>query len=94
MGVDGVTHMVGDLFGIGQGFRDTNTWLAIMTNNAYPDSFYAGDALGSFNSWMRWISGILFGLGIVWYGFPYLEVFFTSTADRIKTKFHQANLPL
>ena len=94
MGVDGITHMVSDLFGIGQGFRDTNTWLATLTNNAFPDSFYAGDALGSFNSWMRWVSGFLFGLGIVWFGFPYLEDFFTSTATKIKTKFQQANFPL
>jgi hypothetical protein len=94
MGVDGITHMVSDLFGIVQGFRDTNIWLATLTNNAYPDSTYAGDAIGLFNSWMRWVSGILFGLGIVWFSFSYLEDFFTSTATKIKTKFLQANLTL
>jgi hypothetical protein len=70
--------MISDLFGIGQGFRDSNAWLAVLTNQAFRAYFYAGDALGSFNSWMRWITGILFGLGIVWFGFPYLDDFFTE----------------
>ena len=48
--VDGGTHAVSDLAGIGQGFRDTNAWLAVLTNNAFLTTFYAGDALGSFNS--------------------------------------------
>jgi hypothetical protein len=61
--------MVSDFAGIGEGFRDSNIWLATLTHHAYPATFYAGDALGSFNSWMRWFSGILFGAGIVWFGF-------------------------
>jgi hypothetical protein len=65
----GITHMVSDFAGIGEGFRDSNIWLATLTHHAYPATFYAGDALGSFNSWMRWFSGILFGAGIVWFGF-------------------------
>lgn len=94
MGIDGFTHMVSDFAGIGQGFRDSNAWLATLTNNAFPKSFYAGDALGSFNSWMRWISGIFFGWGIVWFGFPYLDDFFVSTAEIIKAKFQRAGLEL
>jgi len=69
--MDGGTHTLSDFAGIGQGFRDTNQWLAIMTNNSFPATFYAGDALGSFNSIMRFISGLLAGLGIVWLAFPY-----------------------
>ena len=72
IGIDGVTHMLSDLAGIGQGFRDTNQWLAVLTNNALPATFYAGDALGSFNSLMRLITGPLAGLGIVWLAFPYI----------------------
>jgi uncharacterized membrane protein len=94
MGIDGTTHMVSDLFGIGQGFRDSNAWLAMLTNHAFPVGFYAGDTLGSFNSWMRWITGILFGLGIVWFGFPYLDEFFSDTAATIKAKFERAELDL
>lgn len=74
LAVDGGTHMFSDLVGIGQGFRDSNQWLILLTNNVLPASFYAGDALGSFNSWMRLVTGLLAGLGIVWLVFPY---FFT-----------------
>lgn len=70
--IDGITHAVSDLGGIGQGFRDANQWLAVLTNNAFSASFYAGDALGSFNSIMRLITGLLAGLGIVWLVFPYI----------------------
>lgn len=76
MGVDGASHFISDLSGIGQGFRDQNWWLAELTNHALPVGFYVGDTLGSFNSWMRLISGVLFGLGVVWFGFPYLDDFF------------------
>jgi uncharacterized membrane protein len=70
--IDGSTHAISDLRGIGLGFRDTNQWLAALTNNALSPAFYAGDALGSFNSWARLISGLLAGLGIVWLAFPYI----------------------
>ncbi|MGH2536697.1 MAG: DUF2085 domain-containing protein, partial [Candidatus Promineifilaceae bacterium] len=54
MAVDGMAHLISDYTaGIGQGFRDSNAWLAALTNNALPPTFYAGDALGSFNSWLR-----------------------------------------
>ena len=72
LSLDGVTHMLSDLAGIGQGFRDSNEWLVALTNNALSPSFYAGDGLGSFNSWMRLITGFLAGLGIVWFVFPYI----------------------
>src|SRR5690606_31561517 len=48
MAVDGGTHWLSDLAGIGQGFRYTNAWLAGLTGNILPAWFYAGDALGSF----------------------------------------------
>lgn len=73
LALDGGTHLVSDLAGIGQGFRDRNAWLAALTGNALPAGFYAGDGLYSFNSWMRLASGILFGWGLVWFGFAYLE---------------------
>ena len=71
LALDGGTHAVSDLAGIGLGFRDTNTWLVALTNNAYPATFYVGDALGSFNSIMRFVTGLLAGLGLVWLAFPY-----------------------
>jgi uncharacterized membrane protein len=73
MAVDGTSHFFSDLAGVGQGFRDSNAWLAAITNQAFVPGFYAGDALGSFNSWMRLLTGITFGLGVVWFGFPFIE---------------------
>lgn len=73
MVIDGSTHFVSDLAGLGQGFRDTNAWLAVLTGNGLPAAFYAGDALGSFNSWMRLITGALFGISIGFWALPYLE---------------------
>ena len=70
--LDGGTHMISDFAGIGQGFRYTNQWLAVLTNNALPATFYAGDAIGSFNSIMRFITGLLAGFAIAWLVFPYI----------------------
>lgn len=73
MAIDGLTHLVSDLAGIGLGFRDSNIWLVTLTSSIFPPAFYAGDAWGSFNSIMRLVTGLLFGLGVVWFGFPYLD---------------------
>ncbi|MBN1454134.1 MAG: DUF2085 domain-containing protein [Anaerolineales bacterium] len=78
MAVDGGTHFISDLAGIGLGFRDSNLWLANLTHFAISANFYAGDALGSFNSWMRIITGLLAGLGLVWFAFPYLDTAFSE----------------
>lgn len=79
MVVDGTTHFISDWAGLGQGFRDTNIWLVSLTNNAFTPSFYAGDALGSFNSWMRFVTGVLFGVGIVLFSFPHIDVAIQDT---------------
>lgn len=68
--LDGGTHMVSDFAGIGQGFRDTNGWLQRLTQDAFPATFFQGDTLGSFNSWMRLLTGLPFGLGIAAFLFP------------------------
>ncbi len=69
--LDGGTHAVSDLAGIGDGFRDSNVWLAALTQHSLPAWFYAGDALGSFNSWARLITGVIAGLGVAWLVFPW-----------------------
>jgi uncharacterized membrane protein len=62
--IDGTSHFLSDLSGIGQGFRDNNAWLSALTGNMLVSTFYAGDALGSFNSLMRLVTGVLFGMGL------------------------------
>lgn len=76
--LDGTSHLISDFWGIGQGFRDTNLWLAVLTNHIFPAAFYAGDAWGSFNALMRLLTGVSFGFGIVWFGFPYLNDSFSG----------------
>jgi uncharacterized membrane protein len=92
--VDGGTHFISDLAGIGRGFRDSNAWLAGLTNNFFPSSFYAGDALGSLNSLMRLVTGVLFGLGLALFAFPHLESALADAAREIEEKFQRAGIPL
>lgn len=73
MAIDGGTHAISDLAGVGQGFRDTNAWLAALTGSVFPKAFYVGDGLGSFNSWMRLFSGVTFGLAVVRFALPYID---------------------
>ncbi len=70
--IDGTTHAISDLAGMGWGFRDSNRWLAVLTNHSLSMEFYTGDALGSFNSWARLLTGLLAGLAIAWLVFPYI----------------------
>jgi uncharacterized membrane protein len=91
MAVDGFTHMVSDFAGIGQGFRDSNVWLALLTGNALPAWFYAGDALGSFNSWTRLFSGLTFGLGIVGLLLPTIDaVQWTAPKSSVQVPLQEA----
>src|SRR3990170_4111366 len=92
--LDGASHMVSDLAGVDQGFRSTNAWLAALTANRLPPSFYAGNALGAFNSWMRLISGTLFGIGAVWFAFPHVDLSFREPAGAIRAKFERAGVEL
>lgn len=90
MAIDGGTHLISDIAGLGNGFRDSNAWLAALTGNILPVAFYAGDALGSFNSWMRLLTGALFAIGAVWLAYPYLESEFAGAAAQIHEKFQNA----
>lgn len=97
MVIDGGTHLVSDVLAgpnFGQGFRDTNVWLAQLTNQAFPASFYAGDALGSFNSWMRLLSGVLFGIASVWLAFPYADATFNQVREALDDKFKRLGQPI
>lgn len=97
MVIDGGTHLLSDLqagANFGSGFRDTNIWLAQLTGQAFPASFYAGDALGSFNSWMRLLTGALFGLATVWFAFPYVEATFYQFREALEEKFKRLGQPI
>ena len=70
MGIDGVTHAISDLFGFKNGFRYHNTWLVNFTHNIFDSTFYIGNAIGSFNWWMRLLSGLIFGIGLMYIILP------------------------
>ena len=95
LALDGFSHMISDVTaGIGLGFRDSNLWLANFTNNALAPKFYSGDAIGSFNSWMRLITGLLFSLGVVWAFYPRLHSNFSDKALQIRDKFQVAGIKI
>lgn len=91
LGLDGVTHMVNDIVAgsSGLGFRDTNEWLRLLTLNAFPETFYYGNMLGSFNSFARWITGLLFGFLTVFALFPYIAYAFKDTRRDLESQLDQ-----
>lgn len=81
--LDGGTHVLNDLlYGVsGGGFRDTNTWLAWLTGNAFP-GFYAGDSAGTFNWWLRLLTGLAAAWGVAFWLFPWLDRLFRDERAR------------
>lgn len=74
MAIDGSTHMISDsLGGLTAGFRYHNSWLASLTGNLLPAAFYSGDAIGSFNSIVRLLTGLFAATGAVWLAFPIID---------------------
>lgn len=97
LGLDGFSHFINDIVAgtSGAGFRDTNAWLQALTFNSLPATFYAGDEFGSFNSWSRWVTGLLFGFTTVFAVFPIIAESMRATAydlqaqlDRIRASEH------
>jgi uncharacterized membrane protein len=85
--IDGTTHMISDTSsGLAAGFRYDNRWLADLTGHRLPSWFYVGDRFGSFNSWMRLLSGLAFGFGSVWLAFPYVDRSVLETAAELRMK--------
>lgn len=83
LALDGGTHTLNDLlYGISaRGFRDTNAWLALLTGNLFP-AFYAGDHAGTFNWWMRLVTGLLAAWGVAFWFFPWLDRLFQDESSR------------
>lgn len=71
LALDGTTHLINDALRLD--FRQTNQWAVILTQNAFPPAFYAGDMFGSLNSVLRIVSGILFGYGVVGFLWPIMD---------------------
>ena len=65
--------MISDLWGVTAGFRQSNAWLAVLTGNLLPPTFYAGDAWGSFNSLARLGTGLLAAFGLIFWLLPIVD---------------------
>jgi uncharacterized membrane protein len=93
--IDGGTHLISDAVGgLRGGFRYENQWLAALTSHALPTWFYVGDGLGSFNSWMRLISGVAFGFALIWLAYPYIHRSVSEVAAELRAKLTRAQQPM
>lgn len=93
LGLDGFTHFINDIVAgsSGQGFRDTNDWLRALTGGIFPDEFYYGNMLGSFNSYARWITGVLFGVTTVFAIFPIVNNALLDTQQDLEYQLARIN---
>ena len=81
---DGLSHMVSE--NSGEGFRQSNTWAVTLTGGGLPASFYSGTTFGTLNWLLRTVTGLLFGLGLAWFLFPYLARRFMSIRLRLEPR--------
>ncbi|MEW5961789.1 MAG: DUF2085 domain-containing protein, partial [Chloroflexota bacterium] len=82
--LDGFSHMLSE--NSGQGFRASNAWAVNLTGGVLPDWFYAGSTIGSLNWLLRTLTGLLFGLGLVWFLFTYLSYRFGMMRAQLETR--------
>jgi hypothetical protein len=82
--IDGFSHMISE--NSGQGFRVDNAWAVSLTAGTLPATFYKGTIIGSLNWLLRTVTGIVFGLGLVWFLFTYLSYRFTAIRGQLEPK--------
>lgn len=88
MGVDGFTHLIDDVTGIG--WRATNAWAVPIFGAGMDPSFYTGTAWGSLNSLLRLVTGLLFGFGVVWFAYPLIGIGFDDIAGQAQMQLERA----
>lgn len=71
--LDGFSHMISES---GGGFRADNNWFVVITGGMGTAVFYTGATMGTLNWWLRSLTGLLFGLGLVWFAFPRFADYF------------------
>jgi len=81
--IDGFSHMASEG---GSGFRETNEWLVGLTGGVFTAVFYTGTVPGSFNWWLRTLTGLLFGLGLVWFLFPRFADYFNKRKRELEPR--------
>jgi hypothetical protein len=85
--VDGFSHMLSE--NSGAGFRQSNAWAVALTEGIFSAAFYEGTTIGSLNWLLRTVTGLLFGLALVWFLFSYLSIRFEEMRTRLEPKFQK-----
>ncbi len=81
--LDGFSHIASEA---GSGFRGSNEWLVVLTGGMGTAVFYTGDTIGTLNWWLRTLTGLLFGLGLVWFTFPRFANYFAGVKRQLERK--------
>jgi uncharacterized membrane protein len=84
MMLDALSHMATERMGFP--FREGNLWAVWLTGGAFPTNFYTGTTMGSLDWLLRTVTGLLFGLGTVWYLYPYLHRNFANIRKELEPK--------
>jgi uncharacterized membrane protein len=86
--IDGFSHMQSDLSG--SGARQLNQWAIWLTGGLFSAGFYQGSTIGSLNWALRTITGLLFGVGLVWFLFTYLSLRFALIRAKLGPRLKKA----
>jgi len=87
--IDGFSHMASET---GSGFRGANSWLVRLTDGTFTAVFYEGSIPGSFNWWLRTLTGLLFGLSLVWFLFPRFSDFFKKRRSELAPRLRRLEI--
>lgn len=78
MVIDGTSHLISEI--TSSGFRDSNEW-AKPIFGAQSTLFYTGTTIGTLNSHLRLVTGLLFGLGTMLFAYPLIGYGFNDLAE-------------
>jgi hypothetical protein len=82
--IDGFSHVFSE--NSGQSFRDSNAWAVALTGGIFPSGFYQESTIGSLNWLLRTVTGLLFGLALVWFLFTYLSGQFAAIRAKLEAR--------
>jgi hypothetical protein len=86
--LDGFSHMWSENSGLD--YRESNAWAFALTRGIFPAGFYEGTTIGSLNWLLRTVTGLLFGLALVWFLFTYLNGQFQMIRAKLETRYQDA----
>lgn len=87
--VDGFSHRASET---NMGYRNANQWAVALTGGVFGPDFYPGTTIGTLNWWLRTLTGLLFGLGLVWFLFTYFAIRFAAVRRQLEPKLRRAGV--